>query len=625
MFLGDCQASFGVLDWYHMADTQLIKDRVDIVQLIQEYLPIKKAGVHWKANCPFHNEKSPSFMVHPEKQIWHCFGCGKGGDIFSFVQEIEGMEFFEALKLLARRAGVEIETTPGRQVASDLRGRVLEINAKAAEFFHRFLLDMPSSAEARGYLERRGLKPETIVEWEIGFVADQWDLLTKYLLKKGYAIDDLIAAGLTIKRGDADPQSGRGCYDRFRGRIMFPIWDVHGSVIGFTGRVLVETERSGGKYVNTPQTIAYDKSRVLYGLNKAKLEIKAKNQAVIVEGQMDVISCHQAGMKNVIAASGTALTHDQVRLIKRYTDSVAMAFDADQAGENAGRRGIGVALEEGLRIKVIKIPDGFAKDADECIKKDPAVWFKSVEGAQEIMEWYVALAVKRFDVNNPRERQGAATMLAEELNRIPHLVERDFWIKRIADALRVDPSVILQEINVAKRSQTTGAARSEGVARIVPALPPPQKPIASPEERRFELLLKTWWGILVAFPELFPEAAKRCDPQVFIGTPYFDLYDFWRTAYTTNEFSVQKFAEEWALRGKSDDYATLSLQAEHDYPAGLTKESARTELVNVAARINEAFAKNKRKIALYAMKEAERSNDPALVAKALSDLQNLSS
>lgn len=608
-----------------MADTQLIKDRVDIVQLIQEYLPLKKAGVHWRANCPFHNEKSPSFMVHPEKQIWHCFGCGKGGDIFSFVQEIEGMEFFEALKLLATRAGVQLDTNPAREGARDQKSRVTEINAEAADFFHHFLLDTPASADARAYLERRGLKPETIAEWQIGFVADQWDLLTKHLLKKGYAIDDLIAAGLTIKRDDADPQSGRGCYDRFRGRIMFPIWDVHGTVIGFTGRVLVETERSGGKYVNTPQTIAYDKSRVLYGLNKAKLEIKTKNQAVIVEGQMDVISCHQAGMKNVIAASGTALTHDQVRLIKRYTDSVAMAFDADQAGENAGRRGIGVALEEGLRIKVIKLPDGFAKDADECIKKDPAVWFKAVEGAQEIMEWYVALAVKRFDVSNPRERQAAATMLAEELNRIPHLVERDFWIKRIADALRVEPPVIMQEVALVKRKHNVGASRTDGFVRSVPAIPVPQKPVASLEERRFELLLKTWWGILVAFPELFPEAVKRCDPQVFIGTPYFDLYDFWRTTYTTNEFSVQKFAEEWARRGKGDDYATLSLQAERDYPDGLTRETARAELANMAVRINEAFGKNKRKIALYAMKEAERSNDPSLLAKALQDLQNLSS
>lgn len=608
-----------------MADTQLIKDRVDIVQLLQEYLPLKKSGANWKANCPFHNEKNPSFMVHPEKQIWHCFGCGKGGDIFSFVQEIEGLDFSEALKLLAKRAGVELESHPAYEGVRDQRARIIDINEKTAEFFHRFLIELPASQEAREYLERRALKPETINEWHIGFIPDQWDLLTKYLLKKNCALDDLIAAGLTVKRDDADARSGRGYYDRFRGRIMFPIWDVHGSVIGFTGRVLVETEHSGGKYVNTPQTLAYDKSRVLYGLHKAKLEIKAKNQAVLVEGQMDVIACHQAGMKNVIAASGTALTHDQVRLIKRYTDTIAIAFDADAAGENAGRRGIGVALEEGLRVKVIQLPAGFAKDADECLKKDPNVWFKAVVDAQEVMDWYLALTRKRFDVNNPRERQQAATMLAEELQRIPHIVERDFWVKRIADALRVEPSVILQEITLVKRRLSMTGTRFE--ARLQPATVAsvPVTSVLSPEERHFELLLKTWWGIILTFPALFPEAVKSFNPEVFVGTPFFELYDFWRTTYTTRELSPQELAEEWSRRGKKDEYAAFALQSERDYPDGLTLVQARAELADVAERIVASFAKKMRKQALYAMKEAERSGDPALVAEALSEVQRLSS
>lgn len=608
-----------------MADTQLIKDRVDIVQLLQEYIPLKKAGANWKANCPFHNEKNPSFMVHPEKQIWHCFGCGKGGDIFSFVQEIEGLDFSEALKLLAKRAGVQLESNPAYEGVRDQRTRVIEINEKTAEFFHHTLLELPASQEAREYLERRALKPETIKEWQIGFIPDQWDVLTNDLLKKGCALDDLLAAGLTIKRDDADPRSGRGFYDRFRGRIMFPIWDVHGSVIGFTGRVLVETEHSGGKYVNTPQTLAYDKSRVLYGLNKAKLEIKAKNQAVLVEGQMDVIACHQAGMKNVIAASGTALTHDQVRLIKRYTENVAMAFDADAAGENAGRRGIGVALEEGLRVKVIQIPDGFAKDADECIKKDPAVWFKAVAEAQEIMEWYLNLTRKRFDINNPRDRQLAATMLAEELNRIPHVVERDFWVKRIADALRVEPTVIMQEVAVVKRKQSIAGTRFEKRAPVGVAAALPPKPPLSTEERHIELLLKTWWGIVLTFPALFPEAITTFNPEIFVGTPFFELYDFWRTTYTTHELSSQELAEEWSRRGKSEEYSAFALQSERDYPDGLTVSQAKVELKDVGGRIVAAFLKQKRKEALYAMKEAERSQDPAQMAEALAAMQKLSS
>jgi DNA primase len=310
-----------------MTDVQLIKDRVDIVQLIQEYVPLKKAGVNWKAPCPFHQEKSPSFMVNPEKQIWHCFGCNKGGDVFSFLEQIEGLEFTESLTLLARRAGVELTNNFSSKINQTERNRMQEINAKAAYFFNHFLLEIPASQIARDYLKRRNVQDQTLLDWQIGYIPDQWDLLTRYLLKKGYSTTDLVNAGLVIKREGADEKTGRGFYDRFRGRVMFPICDLHGAVVGFTGRVLVETEKSGGKYVNSPQTMIYDKSRLLYGLDKAKTAIKAKGIAIIVEGQMDVISCHQMGMKNVVAASGTALTPEQIKLLKRYCTTVAMALE----------------------------------------------------------------------------------------------------------------------------------------------------------------------------------------------------------------------------------------------------------------------------------------------------------
>ena len=233
-----------------MTDLQAIKDRVDIVQLISEYLQLKKAGVNWKGRCPFHQEKTPSFMVQPEKQIWHCFGCGKGGDAFSFVEEMEGLDFPEALKLLADRAGVKLEQYRS-EIDKSQKNRLLEVNAKAAYFFHHFLLEMEAAKPARDYLSGRGLKQETINKWQVGYIPDQWDLLTGYLLKKGNSIDDLVASGLTIKKDGANASSGKGFYDRFRGRIMFPLFDTHGSIVGFTGRILVEKENSGGKYVNT--------------------------------------------------------------------------------------------------------------------------------------------------------------------------------------------------------------------------------------------------------------------------------------------------------------------------------------------------------------------------------------
>jgi DNA primase len=289
-----------------MNDTQTIKDRIDIVQFIQEYLPLKKSGVNWKSNCPFHQEKSPSFMVHPEKQIWHCFGCGKGGDVFSFLQEMEGLEFKEALKLLADRAGVKLEESNKHEVDKSVRNRLLQITSAAAYFFNRLLVEMPIGKAAREYLNTRGVQQKTLQTWQIGYIPEQWDLLTQYLFKKGYALNDLVSAGLTIKKEGVDNSTGRGYYDRFRGRIMFPICDSYGQVVGFTGRVLKEHEHSGGKYVNTPQTMLYDKSRVIYGVHHAKQAIKALDSVVLVEGQMDVISSHQAGLSNVVAVSGSS-------------------------------------------------------------------------------------------------------------------------------------------------------------------------------------------------------------------------------------------------------------------------------------------------------------------------------
>jgi len=242
-------------------DIQQIKDKIDVAELIGEYVQLKPAGVNKKGLCPFHHEKSPSFMVNSERGSWHCFGCAKGGDIFSFVQEMEGLEFKEALKYLADKAGVVL-TNYRSEVNSNQKNRLKEINKEAARFFHNFLIKMPASQAALDYLLKRGLKMETIEEWCVGFIPEQWDLLTQYLLKKGFGIEDLVATGLTIQKegarstssGQANNQSIRGHYDRFRGRIMFPIWNVHDEVVGFTGRILVEKENFGGKYVNTPQT-----------------------------------------------------------------------------------------------------------------------------------------------------------------------------------------------------------------------------------------------------------------------------------------------------------------------------------------------------------------------------------
>lgn len=508
-----------------MNDTQQIKDKIDVVDLVGEYVALKPAGVNYKGLCPFHREKSPSFMVNRERQRWHCFGCSKSGDIFTFLQELEGMEFVEALKHLADRAGVKLENTRTSEVAGNQKNRLKEICEQAAKFFHEFLLRMPASQAAREYLQKRGLSDETIKKWRIGFIPEQWELLTQYLLKKGYGVEDLIAAGLTIKKEGA--MNGRGFYDRFRGRIMFPIFDMYGAVVGFTGRVLVETEKSGGKYVNTPETPIYNKSSIVFALNFAKNIIKEKDLIVLVEGQMDVIACHQAGMENVVATSGTAMTEMQVRLLKRYSENMALAFDADNAGQNAAKRGIDIALAEGMNVKVIRIPEGKGKDPDECLKQNKDVWFESVENARDIMVWYIERA---FSLHNPKTPQGKQKIAAEvltEIARIPSAIIQDHWLNDLASKLQLETAVLREELRrqIERQKKPTSNYASS-------PLPEEKKSPLEAPQTRIEILLGRALGLLFSHQDKAPIFFQKFDEKWLKDTCYFPLYEKLKVGYT---------------------------------------------------------------------------------------------
>lgn len=588
-----------------MTDTQTIKDRLDIVQIIGEYIPLKKAGVNWKANCPFHNEKSPSFMVNTEKQFWHCFGCSKSGDVFSFVQEMEGLEFVEALKILAERAGVKLDSFAS-EVNKSQKNRLLEINAKAAYFFHQFLLEMPAAQGARDYLQRRELKPETIEEWKVGFIPEQWDLLTQYLLKKGNSVDDLIASGLTIKK------DGGGFYDRFRGRVMFPIWDAHGNNVGFTGRVLVETEKSGGKYVNTPQTLVFDKSRILYGLNYAKMEIKNKDVTILVEGQMDVIACHQAGMKNVVASSGTALTFEQIKLLKRYSNNIAIAFDADAAGQNAAKRGIDLALEQGMTIKIIQIPAGCGKDADECLKKNPEVWFKAVENAKEVMEWYFASVLAGADKRDPKQKQKIADTLLSEIIRLPYAVERDHWLKKLADELGVDSATLTAEMRrlaLAKPKYYEGKQESTA--------PQPPKEENWGENDKSCLLAENIFALFIKFPKLLAEYDANLNREFFPPAPMAGLYESLKKKYNG---SMDK--ENVLDKENQNSIDILVLKADKDYN-DLSPEEAKKEMDILLSRIKSEWKTNKKNELKKTLEEALVNKNIELVRQILKQVMDL--
>ncbi len=428
-----------------------IKQRINIVEVVQEYLPLKKAGTNWKGLCPFHGEKTPSFMVSEDRMIFHCFGCGEGGDVFTFLQKMEGYEFPEVLKLLADRAGVKIERRdPKIQHERNLLGEVAEL---ASRYYQKVLTDSPQAETAREYLANRALKPETIKTFGIGFAPDGWETLCTFLAKRGYRDDDIINSGLALRS-----VNGRGVYDRFRKRIMFTIRNTHGQVVGFTGRLLPEDEKkpeAGGKYVNTPESALYHKSLVLYGLDMAKQEIKRADLAVLVEGNMDVVSSHQAGIRNVIAASGTALTDDQLRLLGRYSRRIAVAFDADAAGDSAARKGIVAALRAGFLVKVIVIPAGAGKDPDDCVRKDPELWRNAITNAIDIIEFLVASSRAKFDLRSIEGKKSTVGQIAPIIAEVGDPVVRAHYIKVLAEAVGIPEDVILGQLPKAHGQRAT--------------------------------------------------------------------------------------------------------------------------------------------------------------------------
>lgn len=571
-------------------EIQQIKDKIDVADLIGEYIQLKPAGTNKKGLCPFHHEKSPSFMVNSERQSWHCFGCAKGGDIFSFIQEMEGMEFVEALRYLANRAGIQLSNRRS-DIDNNQKNRIKEINKEAARFFYNFLIKMPASKEAFDYLQNRGLKPDTIDEWQIGFIPEQWDLLTQYLLKKGFGVDDLVASGLTIRKEGADSQSVRGFYDRFRGRIMFPIRDTHGDVVGFTGRILVEKENSGGKYVNTPQTIVYDKSRIIFGLDKAKQEIKTKDLVVIVEGQMDVIACHQAGMKNVVASSGTALTEEQIKLLQRYTKNINMAFDADEAGQNAAKRGIDLAIEAGMRVRVIRIPEGKGKDPDECLKNNSDVWFEAVKNAQDVMDWYFDKVLFKKDINDYQQKQQVVDELLLEIARIPYAVEKDHWLRKLSERVNVEVAVLREDL---KRVDI-----KKDVHKMKVESPVVKEPI---EKDVLHLRIERMLAAIFKYSTLINIILEANLDRIINESNFASIYEMIKKGYNIDEIKNQAKPED---KEKVD---LLLMQAEWEF-SNIPEQEALRDLDSIISLIKKEWKKKKSEELKLKIEQASRNND----------------
>ena len=460
-----------------MADNiSQIKERLSVVDVISGYIKVQKSGANFKARCPFHNEKTPSFYISPERQIWHCFGCQKGGDVFGFVKEIEGIEFVEALRLLAQRAGVKLEQYD--PLVSNEKTVLYEICETATRFFEKQLYHSPEGKLALAYLKDRGLNDDTIKEFRLGFAPEGWHNLSQFLRDCGFKDEDIIDSGMTIKK---DLPAGRqeaasGIYDRFRSRIIFPIANINDQVIGFTGRVFGDNHPADvGKYINSPQTVIYDKSRVLYGLNKAKVETRKADRCLLVEGNMDAIMSYQAGVKNVAATSGTALTPSHLQLLQRYTNNLDFCFDTDQAGSVATRRGIGLALSQNFNVKVVHLQDPECKDPADYVKKFGQKWNEVVTSAKPVIDFYFDKLKSELDLASVVGKKGVIASLGPLINRLASQVERSYWVSKLATVLRTKEETVESDILSVKDDlevYTNNPVESKPSKQISEILPP---------------------------------------------------------------------------------------------------------------------------------------------------------
>ena len=446
-----------------ISPVEQIKQKLDIIEVIGEYIRLAKAGRNYKARCPFHSERTPSFTVSQERQIWHCFGCGLGGDIFAFVKQIEGVEFPDALRILARKAGVVLKRQDP-QVQSQKK-RLYDVCELAAKFYSVQLEKSISGKPAQKYLLERGLQPQTIRTWRLGWAPDDWQALSDFLKKRGYKEQEILQSGLVVQK---DPSTGSGYsseyHDRFRSRIMFPIFDTQGQVVGFAGRIFGKEDADVGKYINTPQTPLYDKSFILYGLNFAKLELRQKNSCIFVEGNLDVIMSHQAGTINTVASSGTALTEEHLKIIKRYTDNLIFAFDTDTAGVAATQRSIDMALKQDFIVKIAILGE---KDPADLIKKGPAQWLQAIERAQSVMDFYFASTFAKFNSQTLEGRREIKKVMLPAMKSIASKTEQSEWIKELARRLRADEKDLVIDLQKIKTAQVTDWHTKENVADSV--------------------------------------------------------------------------------------------------------------------------------------------------------------
>ncbi len=568
--------------------TDEIKQRLDLAELIGEYVRLKQVGANFKANCPFHNEKTPSFIVSPEKGIWHCFGCGKGGDHFSFIQNIEGVEFPEALRILAVRAGVRLEYHNPEQ--HNQKTRLLDLLKSLTQYWQKLLAEDPRAAFVREYLDKRGVSSSTIKEFLLGWAPESWDEAIRFLQSQNYSLKEIAEAGVSVTGDRGKP------YDRFRNRLMFPIRDVHGNVVGFTGRKMNEADQ-GGKYVNSPATAVYNKSQILYNLDLAKTEIKRLDYAILVEGNMDAISCYQAGTKNTVAISGTALTEEQIKLLKRYTTNIMIAFDADPAGTQANLKGIDLAWRAGLNVKVISITSG--KDPDDLIKEDPAKWRLAIKEAYNFMDYAFKAILAGLDLSRVDHKKTAAKKILPLIKNLGDEVEKSHYLRKLGDSLGVTEEALSKSLLAIKTTPGTQAKR-------------PDNPWQQPMIDQNRLIAEHLLSLLLKFPEQLAQAINHVEPAMIHHLPAQKLYTELIIYYNkSHNSSVLELLSQFSTQdqGYLDQLTLLTGEDFNDPMPGVIDR----EIMQAVARLSENHWRQKVQHLSRLMAQAEKSGNTVAI------------
>lgn len=574
-----------------------IKEKLDIASVVREYVSLRRSGTNEFGLCPFHHEKSPSFSVNSDLGIFKCFGCGESGDVIGFLQKIEGLDFPEALKLAAEKAGVVLQNDyfPKDAALEARKKEILEINSLAAKFFNFILQKHKAGKVALDYLKNRKLEEKGITSFFLGFAPDQWSALKDFFEKKGYKSKTLVDAGLLVER------NGK-VYDKFRDRIIFPLFNEKGEVVGFSGRI-IKKDTKAPKYLNSPETLIFNKSRFLYGLYQGKKEIRSKDFCILVEGPTDVINSNQGGITNICAPQGTSLTQMQLKLLHRYCSAIYLCFDQDDAGQLALKRALNLAWEEGFKVKVINLEG--VKDADELMQKDFKKWEKAINDALNVVDYFMLKALNKYNAKTVEGKVNIVNDLSPLISLIQNEVERESYLKELSLHLDLDLRVLKTQIK-------TSTVRPEFAKQSLREAIKAEVEKSSMVDREEYLL-----SLILQAESLLYKDIKLIDVEIFSSNILVEIFEIAKKAKKSKK-SVEEFVDgvkDDDVKEKLLDLIMFRIDDKTD-----DEEWVRKEFVLLLNLLNKALLKRNLNQMQIELTAAEKADNEKLVAKLSSQI-----